>query len=307
MDIKSIAEAKKIIAERRQISLEKIEQAKALCLQNEKYKELDRQIKLNTLAISRALAQGKDTKELEKNDKLLNSKLNKLQDKLLAGKSFYHCPICNDTGFVDGKYCSCLTDLYKQILRQKSGANELPLFTFADNKIADINCKQTKDLSTLYNSMQRYCDSFPNTSVKNILLCGKVGIGKSCLLSATLNSLLDKGVNCQYFSAFHLNSIFLKYHTTDIKEREHFFENLIGADVLIIDDLGTEPIIKNVSIEYLTTLLNERHNKHTIIATNLTLQELQNKYGDRVFSRITNKETTRLLYLDGDDLRHFNK
>ena len=68
-----------------------------------------------------------------------------------------------------------------------------------------------------------------------------------------------------------------------------------------------EPNIKNVTIEYLIVLLSERVNKHTIIATNLSPIEIQNKYGDRVFSRLTNKETNKLLYLDGDDLRHIDK
>ena len=155
--------------------------------------------------------------------------------------------------------------------------------------------------------MLKYCEEFPNNKFKNILLCGKVGVGKSCLLSSTLNKLLDNGVNAQYLTAFHLNSLFLKYHTTNIKEREHIFSNLLKAEVLIIDDLGIEPIIKNVTIEYLTVLLTERINKHTIIATNLSSNEIQDKYGDRVFSRLTNKDTTKLLYLDGDDLRHKNK
>ena len=108
-------------------------------------------------------------------------------------------------------------------------------------------------------------------------------------------------------TAFNLNSLFLKYHTTNVKERDYILTNLIETDVLLIDDLGTEPIIKNVSIEYLTLLLTERQNKHTIIATNLTDEEIQNKYGDRVFSRLTNKNMSKLLYLDGDDLRHINK
>ena len=196
---------------------------------------------------------------------------------------------------------------YKQILRNKSGVNALPTFTFKDNKITNINCLQSTNLSKLYYSMQSYCNDFPANKYKNIMLCGKVGVGKSCLLSATLNELLDKGIDCIYLTAFHLNSLFLKYHTTNIKEREHILNNLINADVLIIDDLGIEPLIKNVTIEYLTVLLSERVNKHNIIATNLTFNEIQDKYGDRIFSRLTNQTNTKVLYLDGDDLRHINK
>lgn len=307
MDIKSLNQAKKELLEKRNIALEKYEQAKQKLFENEEYSKLSREIKLNTLALSRALSQNQNTSELEHNDKALRDKLKALENKFLGKNQFFSCPKCEDTGIADGKYCDCLITAYKHILREKSGVNQLPTFTFADNKIDNINCKQATKLSKLYSSMQNYCNQFPNNEIKNILLCGKVGIGKSCLLSAILNELLDKGVNCQYFTAFHLNSIFLKYHTTEIKSREYLFENLVSADLLIIDDLGTEPIMKNVTIEYLTSLLNERQNKHTIIATNLSEQELQNKYGDRVFSRLTNHSTTKLLYLDGDDLRHLVK
>lgn len=307
MDINSLNEAKKAIQLRREIALEKLAKAKEDFSSNEEYASIIKQIKLNTLNLSKALANNSDLSKYEKKDIILNKKLKEFEDKYLNPNNFFHCPICQDSGISNGKYCKCLIDAYKQILRNKSGINELPVFTFEDNKIANIDCKQSKPLNKLYDSMLKYCEEFPNNKFKNILLCGKVGVGKSCLLSSTLNKLLDNGVNAQYLTAFHLNSLFLKYHTTNIKEREHIFSNLLKAEVLIIDDLGIEPIIKNVTIEYLTVLLTERINKHTIIATNLSSNEIQDKYGDRVFSRLTNKDTTKLLYLDGDDLRHKNK
>ncbi len=307
MDIKALNEAKKILEERKTHSLEKIENAKHTLMKNQQYSDLVKQIKLNTLQLSRAFATNSDCAELEKKDIQLNKKLQALEKEYLNATDFYHCPKCKDSGVINGKYCDCLMTAYKQILRNKSGVNALPTFTFKDNKITNINCLQSTNLSKLYYSMQSYCNDFPANKYKNIMLCGKVGVGKSCLLSATLNELLDKGIDCIYLTAFHLNSLFLKYHTTNIKEREHILNNLINADVLIIDDLGIEPLIKNVTIEYLTVLLSERVNKHNIIATNLTFNEIQDKYGDRIFSRLTNQTNTKVLYLDGDDLRHINK
>lgn len=304
MDNYALRIAMQQVKDRRILGLELQEKYKERCLDNEEYLDTYKKIKQNILAISRALAEGKNTEKLEKKDKELTAKLQVLEDNLLEEKSFFHCAKCNDTGIVDGKYCDCLIEEYKKVLRKNSGISNLPDFNFEDNNIQNIKCKQSKKLNMLYNSMQKYCDIFPNNNVKNILLCGKVGTGKSCLLSATANRLLDRCVNCLYFTAFNLNSLFLKYHTTDIKTRGAIFASLVNADVLIIDDLGTEPVMKNVTIEYLTTLLNERINKHTIIATNLADKELQDKYGDRIFSRLTNTQNTKILYLDGDDLRH---
>lgn len=307
MDTKSLNETKKIFEERRAIALERYEKQKQILMQNEEYSNMVMQLKLNTLKLSNVLANGKDCIEFEKLDIELNKKLQDYENKNINMESIYHCTICKDTGINHEKYCDCFVKTYKQVLRDKSGINRLPLFTFNDNKISTIKCKQSSTLSKLYTSMYKYCQEFPNNIYKNIFISGKVGVGKSCLLSSTLNELLDNGINAQYFTAFTINSLFLKYHTTNITERDYIFDNLLETELLIIDDLGIEPIIKNVTIEYFTLLLSERVNKHTIIATNLTPMELQDRYGDRVFSRLTNKDTTKLLYLDGDDLRHKNK
>lgn len=304
MNNKIIRETNKYLKELQAIVLERIEQAREELTYNEEYSSLLKQRRLNTLALSRALSNNENYNEFEEKEEFLKQKIQNFENKYLNIDNFYFCNKCKDTGYVNGKYCECFMRIYKQLLHNKSGINSLPIFRFEDNTVQNINCKQSNSLSILYNSMQRYCNVFPNNNLKNILLCGKVGIGKSCLLSAILNELLSKGIDAQYLTSYQLNSLLIKYHTTDLRERDVIMEGLIETDVLIIDDLGTEPILKNVTIEYLTILLNERINKHTIIATNLNLAELQDKYGDRVFSRITNKEKTRIIYVDGDDLRH---
>ncbi len=303
MNNKIIKEVDKILKERRLIVLERTKNAKEELLFNEEYAHLIKKRRLNTLVLSRAFSANIDCTEYEILDKKLNNDIKNIEDKYLKCNDFYFCKICKDTGKINGKYCQCFMSIYKQMLHNKSGINDLPIFKFKDNRIQEINCKQANSLNILYNSMQRYCNVFPNNNLKNILLCGKVGIGKSCLLSAILNELLSKGVDAQYLTSYQLNSLLIKYHTTDLREREVIMEGLVETDVLIIDDLGTEPILKNVTIEYLTVLLNERINKHTIIATNLSLSEIQAKYGDRVFSRLINKQKTRIIYIDGNDLR----
>ncbi len=307
MNNKIIRETNKHLKELQAIVSERIEQAREELTYNEEYSSLLKQRRLNTLALSRALSNNENYNEFEEKEEFLKQKIQNFENKYLNIDNFYFCKKCKDTGYVNGTYCECFMRIYKQLLHNKSEINLLPMFRFEDNKVQNINCKQTNSLSKLYDSMKRYCDIFPNNDLKNILLCGKVGIGKSCLLSAILNEFLNKGADVKYLTAYKLNSLLIKYHTTDLIERDVIMEDLIVTDVLIIDDLGTEPILKNVTIEYLTILLNERFNKHTIIATNLNLIEIQDKYGDRVFSRLTNKENTRIVYVDGDDLRHFVK
>ena len=93
-------------------------------------------------------------------------------------------------------------------------------------------------------------------------------------------------------------------HFSDGEKRQEF-DQLIKCDMLIIDDLGTEPIMQNITREYLFTLLNERltQRRHTVIATNLGIPELLNRYGERVFSRLFDTMNVSVTQLKGKDLR----
>ena len=83
------------------------------------------------------------------------------------------------------------------------------------------------------------------------------------------------------------------------------FSAVLEAPVLLLDDLGAEPIINNVTIEQLFTLLNERelNGLHTVISTNLTPAELQSRYTERIGSRLLDKRSTSMLPFYGDDVR----
>ncbi|NMA00289.1 MAG: ATP-binding protein, partial [Clostridiaceae bacterium] len=58
--------------------------------------------------------------------------------------------------------------------------------------------------------------------------------------------------------------------------------------LLLIDDLGTEPLTQE-SFAQLLTVLDTRQNKRlaTIIASNLTVRDLSKKYDQRIASRIS--------------------
>ena len=75
--------------------------------------------------------------------------------------------------------------------------------------------------------------------------------------------------------------------------------------LLLIDDLGTEPIMRNITIEYLFTLLNERmtRGQHTFLATNLNRTQIIEQYEERVASRLFDKTASVCIRLEGKDLR----
>ena len=83
------------------------------------------------------------------------------------------------------------------------------------------------------------------------------------------------------------------------------FSALIEVPLLLIDDLGTEPMMRNITVEYLFTLLNERmaNKRHTVVATNLTPMQIQERYGERVASRLLDSSAGVTARFQGKDLR----
>jgi len=82
-------------------------------------------------------------------------------------------------------------------------------------------------------------------------------------------------------------------------------DSLINVDLLIIDDMGTEPVFNNITIEYTFMLVNERtrKNKAICISTNLNPDELKSRYSERIASRLLDRSTTNIFLVRGNDLR----
>ena len=97
----------------------------------------------------------------------------------------------------------------------------------------------------------------------------------------------------------------MECHLGDLATKQAVTDNLTDVDVLVIDDLGTETTYKNVSAEYLFSLLNERlaQGKQTFISTNLTIGQLRDNYDERIFSRLIDQKTNLVAQLNGADKR----
>ena len=142
----------------------------------------------------------------------------------------------------------------------------------------------------------------------NLFFYGTVGTGKSFLSGCIASELLESGHSVIYFSASGLFDALARY-AFDSRAKEAlsgFYEDLYHCDLLIIDDLGTEMTNTFVASQ-LFSCLNERHLRKnaTIISTNLSLEELRDRYSDRVFSRITSHYD--LCKLTGPDIRMCKK
>ena len=131
------------------------------------------------------------------------------------------------------------------------------------------------------------------------------GVGKTYLASCLANEMLKKEYSVCFVSAFALNESLQKYHTTFDGSKSLWLDPFIDADILIIDDLGTEPMIKNVTENYLYLILSERErfSRPVIITTNLKPADINSRYDERIYSRLCNKKNAQLFRIEGDDLR----
>jgi len=78
---------------------------------------------------------------------------------------------------------------------------------------------------------------------------------------------------------------------------------IVGATVLVVDDLGTEELVSGPNVADFTELLAERFDtgRCTVITSNLTTAALQSRYGERFYSRW--RAHALPIRLVGDDQR----
>lgn len=220
----------------------------------------------------------------------------------------FDCETCNDTGVLSGKFCDCFKKRYYETLCDSLGIGQIRNVTFSDVDFSKIkDTKQRKKLESNHKLFKKYCDKYPSVKYKNALIMGGTGVGKSYLMYAVANEFMKNGFSVLYVSAIKLNSLMLSYHTSFVSERDVYLADVIDCDLLIIDDLGSEQKIKNVTDEYLLKILDEREkaDKPVFVTTNLNEEQLKNSYNERVFSRLFNVNKTIISNIDGNDLRLF--
>lgn len=243
--------------------------------------------------------------------------LKKLETKLLYERGFskfdleieYVCQDCKDTGYIEDKKCHCYRQLEIRLLYANSNLEHcLEKENFSNFSMehykggqAESLAKRAVDKSKLF---IRYLVSKEKREdyINNIFLYGTVGTGKTFLTHCIAKELLDNGVVVLYFSAIRLFEIMAKLTFSYEKEDKYAWDDIYETDVLIIDDLGTE-MVNDFVKSTLFSCLNERiiRNKHTIISTNLSINDIADLYSKRVFSRIIGNY--ELLKLEGEDIR----
>lgn len=215
----------------------------------------------------------------------------------------YECEKCGDSGFVDGRMCSCMREKLIMAGYESSGVANLIKEQSFDTFSLDYykkNRETYERMSHVFGVMKEYAEGFSGDKCENILMMGGTGLGKTHLSSAVAKRLVERGFDVQYVSAIKMISDFEseRFKGADASMTARYYD----CDLLIIDDLGCE-ISNQFTVSCVYNVINMRINlkKSTIISTNLSQSELRAKYWDRITSRLFG-EYRPLLFV-GTDVR----
>lgn len=283
-------------------------------------KEIDDQIVSNSIQSAKLSLMGDDQSLSSLADRNMDLSMRKIE--ILTENGYppnylmptYQCEDCKDTGYIENEKCHCFKQAIVDLLYSQSnikGVMEQENFsTFRYDFYTDSYIEETTKLTPLANikkvvsTCKEYIDNFDST-YSNLLLYGNAGVGKTFLANCIAKELLDRSHTVIYLTAFQLFDILEKNKFNKDQEKSEAneqFEYILDCDLLIIDDLGTE-LNNSFVTSQLYLCINERHlrKKSTIISTNLSWDNLNTNYSERIFSRIASNY--RLLKIVGDDIR----
>lgn len=286
------------------------------------------EINQTSINLSKAILFNDNNKisSLQENLNILKNKKNKILENLNIDKSFfqpkYECKKCNDTGYLinnNSVMCTCLKQNLINIQYNKSNISNLNKENFEqfnDTLLSDIidekkynsNISPRENINNIKKIALSFVNNFDNPDEKNLLFTGNTGLGKTFLSNCIANEIIKNGKTVLYQTAPIMLDAIIDYRFG--KTDGFIYNNILNADLLIIDDLGTETL-NNLKFSELFNVINTRilnQNNHvtkTIISTNLSLNNLFNTYDERIFSRLAGYYNICRFF--GDDIRLTNR
>lgn len=222
----------------------------------------------------------------------------------------YTCPDCQDTGTRGGVPCHCVAETARKLRREEiNSASPLGLCKFSSFDLTryagqtdpELTMTVQEFMGKLLRYCQKYAEGFTPKSI-NLMFTGGSGRGKTHMALAIADTVLDAGYDVLYTSAAALVAHLGREHF-DRDSSNEWLTACQDADLLILDDLGTE-YITPLTISILYELINARMllGRPTVYTTNITDPSvLTSRYTDKVASRI--QGNCKVLKFFGPDQR----
>lgn len=222
----------------------------------------------------------------------------------------YVCETCRDTGYVGSELCVCMKHKLMDRLYDQSNVRDViraenfdtfDLRLFSDDIVPAEGISPKENAKRNLKMAMAFAEDFTGD---NLLLYGGAGRGKTFLCNCIAKDVLEQGRTVLYLTAGQLFKQLeeLRFHRDEEEETLDWDRELLDADLLIIDDLGTEFATVFTASE-LFRIINDRklRKRPVVISTNLDYKALMDQYSDRVMSRIIGEYTTLKFF--GEDIR----
>ena len=219
------------------------------------------------------------------------------------------CSRCGGNGYVGASMCECLAELCRQ--EQKK---ELAILTGGRESFAQFRLEHYSHaydprykssprdiMEKVLNQCRTYAATFTADS-GNMMFLGGTGLGKTFLAACIARTVADRGSSVCYETASQLFTKLERAKFNSDEEARKETEKYNSADLLILDDLGTEMPGQFVTAA-LYSLLNERllNGKPMIITSNLNIEEASRRYSPQIASRLFGN--FKILTFLGEDYR----
>lgn len=212
----------------------------------------------------------------------------------------FACLRCRDTGVcADGTLCPCARLKMADAAYASSGLQKNARFELFDESLYREEEQKRRSLKA-----KALCEAYAADLMVNgapgLLLMGETGLGKTYLMDCIGRRAIENGRSVKKYTAYHMVNAVLRA----VREREEG-PDFTEPELLLLDDLGAEPMIPGITIESLFSAVNERQaaGKATVLATNLGRANLMEQYGERIFSRLFAQRSFNVIELKGRDLR----
>ena len=211
----------------------------------------------------------------------------------------FTCKKCQDTGTFEGHTCICVHKLMQKLRREEiESLSSLSISSFdtmelryypntMDDKLGE---PVRSYMGGLLAELRAYAEEFDRSS-ESLMLFGNAGLGKTHAALAIAGIVLEMDFDVIYVSSpdFFSKLEALHFGADPGGEEETLLQTAAGADLLILDDLGTE-FNSSFFLSTLYSLLNNRLGAHlpTIVTTNITDGALLEKlYTEKISSRLS--------------------